>query len=40
MGSTLSEKVKLDNQIQIAHVEIEKTQLLQLKLELQVQQNW
>jgi UDP-3-O-[3-hydroxymyristoyl] glucosamine N-acyltransferase len=42
MGSTIIRKgVKLDNQIQIAHnVEIEKTQLLQLKLELQVQQNW
>jgi UDP-3-O-[3-hydroxymyristoyl] glucosamine N-acyltransferase len=42
MGSTIIRKgVKLDNQIQIAHnVEIEITQLLQLKLELQVQQNW
>jgi UDP-3-O-[3-hydroxymyristoyl] glucosamine N-acyltransferase len=40
MGSTIIRKgVKLDNQIQIAHnVEIEITQLLQLKLELQVQQ--
>jgi UDP-3-O-[3-hydroxymyristoyl] glucosamine N-acyltransferase len=39
MGSTIRKGVKLDNQIQIAHnVEIEITQLLQLKLELQVQQ--
>jgi UDP-3-O-[3-hydroxymyristoyl] glucosamine N-acyltransferase len=41
MGSTIRKGVKLDNQIQIAHnVEIEITQLLQLKLSCRFNKNW